>query len=70
MDGAFQSYYKKEFIMEYTAVIRTLGRAGEKYQSLLDSLIKQDILKIKWNSIRKAIMFIQSKEYQSITLVK
>lgn len=56
--------------MEYTAVIRTLGRAGEKYQSLLDSLIKQDILKIKWNSIRKAIMFIQSKEYQLIPLVK
>lgn len=29
--------------MEYTAVIRTLGRAGVKYQSLLDSLIKQSI---------------------------
>ena len=70
MDGAFQSYYKKEIIMEYTAVIRTLGRAGEKYQPLLDSLIKQDILKIKWNSIRRAIVFIQSKEYQSIPLVK
>ena len=27
--------------MEYTAVIRTLGRAGEKYQRLLDSLDRQ-----------------------------
>lgn len=27
--------------MEYTAVIRTLGKAGEKYQILLESLIKQ-----------------------------
>ena len=26
---------------EYTAVIRTLGTAGEKYQKLLDSLITQ-----------------------------
>ncbi len=29
--------------MEYTAVIRTLGRAGEKYQRLLDSLVAQTI---------------------------
>lgn len=29
--------------MEYTAVIRTLGRAGEKYQTLLDSLVSQTI---------------------------
>lgn len=29
--------------MEYTAVIRTLGTAGEKYQKLLDSLMKQTI---------------------------
>ena len=29
--------------MEYTAVIRTLGKAGEKYQTLLDSLNKQTI---------------------------
>lgn len=29
--------------MKYTAVIRTLGTAGEKYQSLLNSLIKQTI---------------------------
>ena len=29
--------------MEYTAVIRTLGRAGEKYQTLLDSLLAQTI---------------------------
>lgn len=28
-------------IMEYTAVIRTLGKAGDKYQKLLDSLVKQ-----------------------------
>ena len=27
--------------MEYTAVIRTLGKAGAKYQQLLDSLIRQ-----------------------------
>ena len=27
--------------MEYTAVIRTLGKAGEKYQTLLDSLVAQ-----------------------------
>lgn len=27
--------------MEYTAVIRTLGKAGDKYQQLLDSLIHQ-----------------------------
>ena len=27
--------------MEYTAVIRTLGTAGDKYQRLLDSLVKQ-----------------------------
>lgn len=51
--------------MEYTAVIRTLGRAGEKYQPLLDSLIKQDILKIKWNSIRKAIVFIVSTQIRA-----
>lgn len=30
--------------MEYTAVIRTLGTAGDKYQSLLNSLLKQTIL--------------------------
>ena len=30
--------------MEYTAVIRTLGKAGEKYQTLLDSLVSQTIL--------------------------
>lgn len=29
--------------MEYTAVIRTLGKAGEKYQMLLDSLVSQTI---------------------------
>ena len=29
--------------MEYTAVIRTLGKAGEKYQTLLDSLVSQMI---------------------------
>lgn len=29
--------------MNYTAVIRTLGKAGEKYQTLLDSLDKQTI---------------------------
>lgn len=29
--------------MEYTAVIRTLGTAGEKYQTLLDSLNRQTI---------------------------
>lgn len=29
--------------MEYTAVIRTLGKAGEKYQQLLDSLCNQTI---------------------------
>lgn len=29
--------------MEYTAVIRTLGTAGEKYQQLLDSLMRQTI---------------------------
>ena len=29
--------------MQYTAVIRTLGTAGEKYQQLLDSLVKQTI---------------------------
>ena len=29
--------------MEYTAVIRTLGKAGEKYQTLLDSLEKQTV---------------------------
>ena len=29
--------------MEYTAVIRTLGKAGEKYQTLLDSLVAQTI---------------------------
>ena len=30
--------------MRYTAVIRTLGRAGEKYQILLNSLVNQSIL--------------------------
>lgn len=30
-------------IMEYTAVIRTLGKAGEKYQKLLDSLAAQTL---------------------------
>ena len=29
--------------MQYTAVIRTLGKAGEKYQQLLDSLAHQTI---------------------------
>ena len=29
--------------MEYTAVIRTLGKAGEKFQTLLDSLVSQVI---------------------------
>ena len=29
--------------MEYTAVIRTLGTAGEKYQQLLNSLMWQTI---------------------------
>lgn len=29
--------------MEYTAVIRTLGTAGNKYQQLLDSLVAQTI---------------------------
>lgn len=29
--------------MEYTAVIRTLGTAGEKYQTLLDSLNRQTV---------------------------
>lgn len=29
--------------MDYTAVIRTLGRAGEKYQCLLDSLCSQTV---------------------------
>ncbi len=29
--------------MEYTAVIRTLGKAGDKYQQLLDSLVVQTI---------------------------
>ncbi len=31
-------------MMEYTAVIRTLGKAGDKYQRLLDSLAVQTIL--------------------------
>lgn len=30
-------------MMEYTAVIRTLGKGGENYQRLLDSLLKQTI---------------------------
>lgn len=30
--------------MKYTAVIRTLGAAGDKYQTLLDSLLRQTIL--------------------------
>ena len=30
--------------MEYTVVIRTLGKAGEKYQKMLDSLKTQTIL--------------------------
>lgn len=30
--------------MKYTAVIRTLGKAGEKYQTLLDSLCAQTVL--------------------------
>ena len=29
--------------MQYTAVIRTLGTAGEKYQKLLDSLVSQTL---------------------------
>ena len=29
--------------MEYTAVIRTLGKAGEKYHKLLDSLVSQTV---------------------------
>lgn len=32
---------KKRTLPEYTAVIRTLGRAGEKYQILLNSLMSQ-----------------------------
>ena len=31
--------------MNYTAVIRTLGKAGEKYQTLLESLDRQTIRK-------------------------
>lgn len=34
---------KLDSIMEYTVVIRTLGTAGNKYQTLLDSLAKQTI---------------------------
>lgn len=30
-------------IMEYTVAIRTLGKAKEKYQCLLDSLVNQTI---------------------------
>ena len=30
--------------MKYTAVIRTLGKAGKKYQMLLDSLLNQSVL--------------------------
>ena len=33
--------------MEYTAVIRTLGMAGKKYQKLLDSLNQQTIQPLK-----------------------
>lgn len=33
--------------MNYTAVIRTLGRAGEKYQRLLDSLSSQTVRPVK-----------------------
>lgn len=33
--------------MNYTAVIRTLGRAGEKYQRLLDSLCSQTVRPVK-----------------------
>lgn len=33
--------------MKYTAVIRTLGTAGMKYQQLLDSLFKQTILPVQ-----------------------
>ncbi len=29
--------------MQYTAVIRTLGTAGQKYQQTLDSLVNQTI---------------------------
>ena len=29
--------------MQYTAVIRTLGKAGDKYQTLLNSLLAQTI---------------------------
>ena len=30
--------------MEYTVVIRTLGKAGEKYQQMLNSLLAQTIV--------------------------
>lgn len=33
--------------MEYTAVIRTLGTAGDKYQQLLDSLVAQTLRPVK-----------------------
>lgn len=33
--------------MEYAVVIRTLGTAGEKYQTLLDSLNRQTIQPLK-----------------------
>ncbi len=29
--------------MEYTTIIRTLGTAGDKYQTLLDSLNRQNL---------------------------
>ena len=29
--------------MEYTAIIRTLGKAGDKYQATLDSLALQTL---------------------------
>ncbi len=31
--------------MEYTAIIRTLGKAGDKYQAALDSLAQQTLPK-------------------------
>lgn len=39
--NSFDNHYRSEF--RYTAVIRTLGTAGEKYQILLDSLCRQTV---------------------------
>lgn len=46
MESFFEIYFIVENLkidMEYTAVIRTLGMAGEKYQTLLDSLARQTL---------------------------